>query len=213
MKRFGHQLLILFISLCTVNAQTSDYKSITNPASLKQTFANKVNNTASIESNFTQVKQMKLLKENLHSTGKFYYKKEQKVRIEYLKPYNYLVVLNKGQLFVKDNQGKGNKVNTKNSKSMKAINQIMIDCMSGNIFNNSDFTVTSFENNNSYLLRLTPKSSEIKSMFKNIEVFFDKKNTQIERLLMNENNGDQTDMKFKDIKTNINLSDALFQTR
>lgn len=213
MKRFGHQLLILFISLCTVNAQTSDYKSITNPASLKQTFANKVNNTASIESNFTQVKQMKLLKENLHSTGKFYYKKEQKVRIEYLKPYNYLVVLNKGQLFVKDNQGKGNKVNTKNSKSMKAINQIMIDCMSGNIFNNPDFTVTSFENNNSYLLRLTPKSSEIKSMFKNIEVFFDKKNTQIERLLMNENNGDQTDMKFKDIKTNINLSDALFQTR
>jgi len=190
-----------------------DYKAITNTTALQQTFSQKVASTTSIESNFTQVKKMKLLKEQLQSTGKFYYKKDQKVRIEYLKPFNYLVVLNKGQLFVKDNQGKGNKINTKNSKSMKAINQIMMDCMSGNIFNNTDFSVASSENTTSYLLKLTPKTADVKSMFQNIEVYFDKKNIQIQRLIMNENNGDQTDMKFKDIKTNLNLADALFQTR
>lgn len=212
MKKIFFCSLVLLVSTISSWAQAG-YTAVKNTQQVKDKFAATMKNTQTIESSFKQVKEMKLLKEQITSTGKFYYKKENKVRIDYQKPYQYLVILNNGQMSITDNYGKQTNIKTGNSKSMKAMNRVMIDCMNGNIFNNQDFTATINENSKEYSIILTPKSSEMKSMYKSLNVFFDKGNLKILKLVMHELNGDMTTMNYLQTQTNTTLNDQLFKTK
>ena len=55
-----------------------------------------------------------MLAEKITSKGKFWFKKESKVRMEYTQPYQYLMIINKDKVFVKDGQ-KENKISTKSN--------------------------------------------------------------------------------------------------
>lgn len=208
-------LLLFMLLLGSINISNAQngYTPVKNEQLIKDKFANSVKNTQFIESNFKQIKEMKLLKEEIISTGKFYYKKSNKVRIEYQKPYSYLVILNNGQMSITDNYGKQTQMKTGNSKSLKAMNTIMIDCMNGNIFNNKDFSAQLNENAKEYSVILTPITNDVKSMYKNLNVYFDKATLKISKLIMTELNGDKTTMYYTQIQTNTSLNDQLFKTK
>jgi len=165
-----------------------------------------------IKSDFEQTKNLALLSEKIKSKGKFYFKKEDKVRIEYTTPFSYLMVMNAGQIMVKD-EHKSSKINTRNSKTMQSVNRIMIDCMRGTVLQNADFKATVFESGTQYLLSLTPATDAMKKMFQTIDVYLNKKNFDVERLIMTENGGDNTDMHFFNAQHNTALNDALFSTK
>lgn len=208
-------ILAAFITLsASVSAVAqSGYTAVKNTQQVKDKFSQTLKTTNSIQSSFKQTKEMKLLKENIVSTGMFYYKKENKVRIEYQKPYTYLVILNNGQMSITDNYGKKTNIKTSNSKSMKAMNGIMIDCMNGNIFNNKDFKSQINENSKEYSIVLTPITSEMKSMYQQINVFFDKSQLKIQKLVLKELNGDITTMNYSQTQTNVNINDQLFKNK
>jgi outer membrane lipoprotein-sorting protein len=165
-----------------------------------------------ISSDFTQVKNMALLAEKIKSKGKFYFQKADKVRIEYTSPYFYLLVMNAGQIKVQDEQ-KSSRINTRNSKAMQAVNRIMIDCMQGTVFQNTDFKVAAYEDARHTLLSLTPVTDAMKKMFRQIDVYLDKKTFDVSRLTMIEQNGDFTDMDFTNTKHNTVVDEALFQVK
>ena len=165
-----------------------------------------------ISSDFTQVKNLSMLAEKIKSKGKFYFKKEDKARIEYTSPFSYLLVMNGGQLLVKDEQ-KTSKVNTKNSKTMQSVNRIMIDCMKGTVFQNPDFKTTSYESQDAYLLSMAPVTETMKKMFRQIDVFMGKKGLDVQRVVMTEQGGDLTEMSFTNTLHNIALNDALFKVK
>lgn len=208
---------LLSILACTVlffNAWAQNgFTPVTDLNTVKKQFADKMALTQSLESSFTQTKQMKLLKEQIVSNGKFYYKKDNKVRIDYQSPYNYLVVLNNGQMSITDNYGKKTSMNTRSSKSLQSINKVMIDCMSGNIFTNNDFRVNASKNTKEYHIEMTPNTSDLKSMFKKIDVYFNLDNLYINKMVITELNGDITDMKYTNVKANTGLNDQLFKTK
>lgn len=208
-------ILAAFITLsASVSAVAqSGYTAVKNTQQVKDKFSQTLKTTNSIQSSFKQTKEMKLLKENIVSTGMFYYKKENKIRIEYQKPYTYLVILNNGQMSITDNYGKKTNIKTSNSKSMKAMNGIMIDCMNGNIFNNKDFKSQINENSKEYSIVLTPMTSEMKSMYQQINVFFDKSQLKIQKLVLKELNGDITTMNYSQTQTNVNINDQLFKNK
>lgn len=208
-------ILAAFITLsASVSAVAqSGYTAVKNTQQVKDKFSQTLKTTNSIQSIFKQTKEMKLLKENIVSTGMFYYKKENKIRIEYQKPYTYLVILNNGQMSITDNYGKKTNIKTSNSKSMKAMNGIMIDCMNGNIFNNKDFKSQINENSKEYSIVLTPMTSEMKSMYQQINVFFDKSQLKIQKLVLKELNGDITTMNYSQTQTNVNINDQLFKNK
>jgi outer membrane lipoprotein-sorting protein len=152
------------------------------------------------------------MNDKVNSKGKFYFKKEDKIRIEYTSPFQYLLVMNGGQIMVRD-ENKTNKINTRNSKTMQSVNRVMMDCMRGTVFGNKDFTVKAFETKSQYLLQLTPANSNMKGLFARIDVYIEKSDNSVSKLVMNENGGDYTDMNFTNKKINTNLADALFSTR
>lgn len=204
-------ILFCFVTTATF-AQPKGFQPVKNlqvfEAALSKT--NAAVNT--ISSDFFQIKNLSLLADKIKSKGKFFFKKEDKVRIEYTSPYSYLLVMNGGQILVKDEQ-KTSKVNTKNSKTMQSVNRIMIDCMRGTVLNNPDFKAVAYENGTTYLLSLIPANEAMKKMFKSIDVYLNKKNFDVDRLTMNEQGGDFTEMNFVNTQHNIALSDALFKAK
>jgi len=202
--------LIAFSSIKNTIAQNG-FTKIADTKNVELVFKNKMENTQTMTGNFTQIKTMRLLNEKLQSKGNIYYKKTNKINISYTAPFTYEVRINNGQMMVKDQNKQNNKINTKNNSTLQSINQLILDCMTGNIFNNKDFVVTSFENKNEYLLSLNPTTASIKKMYKKIDVYFDKDRTNIKKLLITESNGDETIMQFSNLQYNTTVNESLFK--
>lgn len=193
-------------------AQPKGFVPLKDPASFQQKFAQATQQITSLESDFTQVKHMEMLKDQMNSSGKFYYKRANKVRIEYKKPFSYLMVLNQQEMMVKDEQKQSN-FNTRSNKMMQSINRVMIDCMSGNVYQNKDFSTSVSESNSEYLLLLTPVNTTMKKMFSRIEVYIGKQDYQVTRLNMVESGGDHSVMTFTNRMNNKVLDEKLFATK
>jgi outer membrane lipoprotein-sorting protein len=211
-KLFFVVALSVFTAIKAIAQVPKGYTAINNTTSLQTALAATAKKTQTIASDFTQVKHMKMMNDKVNSKGKFYFKKEDKIRIEYTSPFQYLLVMNGGQIMVRD-ENKTNKINTRNSKTMQSVNRVMMDCMRGTVFGNKDFSVKAFETKSQYLLQLTPANSNMKGLFARIDVYVEKNDNSVSKLVMNENGGDYTDMNFTNKKINTNLTDALFSTR
>ena len=150
-------LLIFFLSCFTVlaAAQPKGYSPLKNPDAFRHALQQANASKTSVTSDFIQTRHLSLLEDKIISKGQFFFKKENRIRIAYTEPYTYLLVMNGGEIMVQDEQ-KTSRINTRNSKVMQSVNRIIIDCMSGNVFRNADFSVAAWENSNSYLLSLTP---------------------------------------------------------
>ena len=205
--------LLCTVSVSQVQAQgPKGFTALTNTTELQAGLAKATQTTQTISSDFSQVKHMKMMDDKVSSKGKFYFKKADRIRIEYTSPFQYLLVMNGGQIMVKD-EHKANKINTRNSKTMQSVNKVMMDCMRGTVFNNKDFTVKSYSGGAQYLMELTPVNAAMKGLFARINVFINKSDFSVVKLVMTENGGDYTDMNFTNKKVNTTLSDALFSVR
>lgn len=193
-------------------AQPKGYGPLKNADAFRQALQQANASKTSVVSDFIQTKHLSLLEDKIISKGQFFFKKENRIRIAYTEPYTYLLVMNGGEILVQDGH-KTSRINTRNSKLMQSVNRIIIDCMSGNVFRNTDFSVVAWESSNSYLLSLTPATDAMKKMFDRIEVYLDRKHLDVTRLTMTETGGDFTDMDFKNIRHNTDLNDALFKTK
>ncbi|MES2774197.1 MAG: outer membrane lipoprotein carrier protein LolA [Bacteroidota bacterium] len=202
-------LLLIMVAGLSVNAQYPGYSPVADLAKFKTDFSLATQKALSVKSDFVQEKNLSMLSEKIVSKGKFWYKKESQVRMEYSQPFQYLMILNKDKIFVKDGQ-KENKVSTKSNKLFQQINKIMIDCMQGTAFTNTDFKTRVFENKNSSLVELTPVTKGMKELFKSINVIVDKKDFSVSSLEMHENSGDNTLIRFTNKELNAAIPDALF---
>ena len=191
------------------NAQHQGYRSVTDLATFKKQFAAESAKVGSIESSFSQEKVLTALTERITSTGKFWFKRSNKVRIEYIKPYTYTMIMNGDKMLFRDDQ-KENRVNVRSNKLFQQINQIMIDCVQGTVLDSRDFNVGVFEDDRTYLLEMIPTSRSLREFFSTIVLKVDKKDFTAASIEMNEKSGDSTTIFFKDKKLNTQFSDAVF---
>jgi outer membrane lipoprotein-sorting protein len=192
-------------------AQTS-FKPVADVAAFKQQFAKASQATQSIQCDFIQEKNLSMLADKIVSKGKFWFKKENKVRMEYAQPSYYLLVMNGKDIKVKDGQ-KENRVSTKGNKLFEQINKITIDCVQGNIVNNADFSTKVLENGQSYLLEMTPVNKSLAQYFKSIHLLVDKKDFSVTKIEMYEAGGDDTSISFLHKQLNVNIPDAVFAVK
>lgn len=208
MRKLIILFFILTVALAT-KAQYPGYTALPDLAKFKTDFAAATLKTTAIKSDFVQEKNLSMLSEKIISKGKFWYKKESRVRMEYTSPYQYLMILNKDKVYVKDGQ-KENKISTKSNKLFQQINKIMIDCMQGTALNNTDFKTRVFENKTTAMVELTPVAKGLKEMFKTINVVIDKKDFSVTSIEMHELSGDNTLIRFTNKELNAAIEDNLF---
>ena len=206
-----HKLILLICCLCTlqVSAQHAGYKPVANSEEFRKQFVKASQATQSIQCDFTQTKNLSMLSDKIVSTGQFWFKRENKVRMEYKKPTYYLLVINGSNIKTKDGS-KENKVSSKSNKMFDQVNKMMIDCVQGTILTNTNFTTAIFENPSSYLVQLTPTSKNLKGIFKTIDVIVDKKDYSATGLEMMEQSGDNTVITFLHKQLNSTIADAVF---
>ncbi len=202
-------LLWILAAGLTVKAQYPGYSVIADLAKFKADFSAAAQRTTAIKSDFIQEKNLSMLSEKIISKGKFWFKKESQVRMEYSQPFQYLMIINKDRVFVKDGQ-KENKISTKSNKLFQQINKIMIDCMQGTTLSNPDFKTRVFENKTTSLVELSPVTKGLKELFKSIIVIIDKKDFSVTSIDMQELSGDNTHIRFTNKELNATIPDALF---
>ncbi|MFZ6009874.1 MAG: LolA family protein [Bacteroidota bacterium] len=201
--------VVLWFMVTAVTAQYAGYKPVADLAGFKKQFSAESSKISSITSAFTQEKILTALTEKITSTGAFAFKRSNKVRIEYKKPFVYLVVMNGDKMLVRDDQ-KENRVNVRSNKLFQQVNRIMIDCVQGTILDSKDFSVRVFDNDKMWLLEMTPASKLLKDFFQTIVLTVEKKDYSVNAIEMNEPSGDKTVIVFTDKKLNMPVSDEVF---
>jgi outer membrane lipoprotein-sorting protein len=203
--------LVILVLCCilTAQAQYPGYKSVANSAQFRELFSSTAKATQTIKSDFVQEKELSLLSEKIVSKGKFWFKKDSKVRMEYQQPFQYLMIMNQNNIYIKDGQ-KENKISTRSNKLFQQINKIMMDCIQGTVLNNPEYKINVFENNQSFLIELTPSAKALREFFKNINIFVSRKDYSVVKLELHEQSGDKTVISYLNREMNTNLPDALF---
>lgn len=203
---------ILALILIAQFGFAQNFKSVKDTATLRLKVEQMSKTVNSIESDFTQEKNLSLLSEKILSKGHFVFKKENLLRWEYNTPYKYLIVINKDKIWIKDEK-KTAKYDMNSNKVFKEINDIMIACVQGNIFKSGKFKVAYFENEKYYKLELTPLQKNMKESLKKINMYFDKSVTSVTKLDMVEPNDDYTTLEFINKKLNGAVADHIFTVK
>ncbi len=201
--------LVLLLTAYSSFAQYPTYKALSDLPAFKKEFSTQSEKISSITSTFVQEKILTALTEKITSEGKFWFKRSNKVKIEYIKPFHYTMTLNGDKMKVKDDQ-KENTINVKSNKLFQQVNRIIVDCVQGTILDSKDFTTRVFENENSYLLEMTPSSKSLKEFFQTIVLVVEKKDYTVKSIEMNEPSGDKTLISFFNKKLNEQISDEIF---
>jgi outer membrane lipoprotein-sorting protein len=202
-------LLLLVAGWLPLKAQYPGYTLLADMPGFNQQFSAAAKNTNSIKSDFVQEKTLSMLSEKIVSKGKFWFKKNNQVRMEYDHPFQYLMVINGDKVLIRDGQ-KQNTISVRSNKLFQQINKITVDCVQGTALTNSDFKTRIFESKNNYMIELTPISKSLKDFFKTINVAVGKKDYSVNTIEMNENSGDNTLIRFTNKELNTTLPDALF---
>jgi outer membrane lipoprotein-sorting protein len=189
--------------------QYPGYALINHPETFKNAFARATAVIESIQSDFSQEKSLTMLSEKINSTGKFWYRKKNKLRMEYIRPYPYLMILNEGKIFIKEGQ-KENKVSAGSNKVFQQVNRILIDCVAGTMLDNPEFQSRVFESAGSFLVELSPLTKNLKELYKNINIVIDKKDYTATAIELFELSGDITIIRFQNKELNAFIPDSVF---
>ncbi len=206
-------IVLIGLMYCSsiVSAQSA-YKPVKDTVALKAKIDNMSKVTNSIESDFTQVKDLSMLSEKITSKGHFYFQKKNNLRWEYTTPYKYIIVINQDKIFIKD-ENKLKKYDMNSNKVFKEINDIMISCVNGDILKSNKFKISFFENDTYYKLELIPTMKGMKESLKKINMYFDKSVTSVVKLDMLEPSDDITTLDFSNKKINSPISSEKFMLK
>src|SRR5215204_6373597 len=104
LKYIIYIVLCIFAAITTGIAQPKGYHSISDEAGFRKKMAETAKLTNSIKSNFIQEKNLSVVSEKIISNGTFRFKKESRVRMEYIHPYRYLLIINNDKVVIRDDQ-------------------------------------------------------------------------------------------------------------
>jgi outer membrane lipoprotein-sorting protein len=209
MRNILYVLLLMVSSVIVVKAQYTGFKPIADLPGFKKEFAIQSAKVQTILSDFRQEKELAALTEKITSTGKFWFKRSNKVRIDYQKPFVYRLVMNGDKVLLKDEQ-KESKANVKSNKLFQQINRIMVDCIQGTVLESSDFTTKVFESDKKFLIEMKPASKTIRDFFSVILLTVDRTSYAVDQIEMKESGGDRTVLIFSNKILNQAISDEVF---
>jgi len=184
-------------------------KTMTDTSGFKSGLEKFSKATQSIQGEFVQEKKLKMLNDKVVSKGLLYFKKENKLRWEYAEPFSYIVALNNGKVMLKD-EGKVTSYDANANKLFLELNDILVTCINGNIFQGKKFSFRFFETDKSNIAEMTPLSATMKNFIDKIILYFDKNDFTVSKVEMIEPSQNSTVITFKNKKLNADIPEKYF---
>ncbi len=204
MKRFYFILLVALLYGVAVSAQGVSSNEIAKE------ICEVAANTKSIQCDFVQTKQLKMLNDKMVSYGKLYYQQTNKMRWEYTSPYQYTFVINNSDVLIKKDE-RTDKINVNQSKVFKEIARIMMNCVLGKALSDDhSFKVSVVAGTAEWIATLVPQNKDMRNMFDAIILHFDRKNKMVSSVELAEPNGDKTTIELCNLKTNVSIPASTF---
>lgn len=201
--------ILFFLTALTAIAQQKQYSSA-EVSAIKKKVQETALQTRTIESDFVQEKEMSVMAEKITSRGKFFFKKDKMLRWEYMTPFPYLIIINKDQLLVRD-ENRENRINLQSSKVFREVNNIILGAVQGTLLNDTkNFSSAISDSHVYYLFILRPLNAKIKESVGEIWLYFNKTDFTVDKLEMHESSGDYTRITFLSKKTNQAIPDEKF---
>lgn len=206
-------IALLTCCICQLPAQ-NDMRPVSDVAVLSNRIAQGLQKLTSLTCDFKQTKHSDMLDQDIVSEGKFYYKKENKLRMDYHRPVQYRLVVNGDKIGISQN-GKTNVYPIGRNKVMREINRLITACMTGNLHAmQPTYDLHYFENSQTYLIKAHPLHTTIKNMLTEIHIYLDKQDLSVVRLKLLESStgieSNYTEYSFTNRQPNSTVSDAYF---
>ena len=209
-----HCFLIAF-TLVTTMTFAQDYRPAT-PEQQKDLIRNITaasEQMKTLRCDFVQKKTISILADELISEGRLFFKQTDKLSWEYTRPYQYRFIMNRDKVMI-DSGTNRNVIDTNSNRIFSEISKIIISGINGSgIFDGDRFTAKFNSGANDYQVALTPKQRDLKQMFSNITLTFDKSDYSVNTVEIKEASGDATFITMKKKQINIDLDDEIFAIR
>ncbi len=207
MKRTRIILSLLCLLVLSVSAQD------THDLQIKKRIQQAAAAIQTIQCDFIQTKQLKMLNDQLVSKGKLYYQKSDKLRWEYVSPYAYTFILNGHQVLLK-RSNRSDVMDAGKNKVFKEIAQIMMSSVTGSaLTDNKRFKVSMAEQDGEYVATLWPQQKTMKQTFQKMVLHMPKQQAMVTSITLTEKNGDQTIINLKNIRLNETIGANQFVVR
>jgi outer membrane lipoprotein carrier protein len=162
-----------------------------------------------LSTDFVQYKHLDFLSKDIETSGKMLFKEPSLLSWQYKKPYNYSIVFKNGKILIND-EGKKSAVDIGNSKIFARINKLIIGSVSGNMFDDKEFTISYFKLKGQNLAKFVPKDATLKKYIKQIELTFDKEEATVVQVKLLESSEDYTRIVLKNKVINAKIDDSVF---
>ncbi len=206
-----HKLLLyIYIILATVSVHAQQTQmSQAEIENFKSRVKTTAKNTKTILSDFTQYKHLEFLSNDIKTSGKMSFKAPNLVKWEYTNPYKYSVIFKEDQLLINDD-GKKSDVKIGSNKMFKKLNHLIVNSVSGTMFDDNEFDISYVENDDFYSIKFTSKDKNLSKYIKEFILHFDKSKLYVIEVKMVEPSDDYTQILFENRQDNIILKDEVF---
>jgi len=202
-------VLLITVSAVSQNSSLTEL-SVSEVNIFKDDVASQAKDLETLSSDFTQTKHIQLMKENSVSKGKLYYKSPDILKWEYHAPYNYKILFKENQLFINDN-GDKSVTSLRSNKLFEKLIGLISGSVNGKLMEDPEnFDITYFKSGEKVSAVIVPKDASLKNMFNEIILIFDKDN-RLNSVQLKEEEGDYTQIDFKNIKLNVTLEESIFE--
>lgn len=207
MKKISLYLFLLFTG---VSALTQEQPmSAAEIAAFKQSVNAVSTKIKTMTADFTQYKHMDFLAKDVETSGKMAFREPNSLAWQYKKPYNYSIVFKNGKILIND-EGKKSQMSAAGSKTFAKINKLIVGSVSGDMFDDREFTITYLKSKDFNIARFAPKDAALKKYIKLVELSFDRKEATVEQVRLMESEKDYTRIVFKNKVLNAKVDDSAF---
>lgn len=194
---------VFLLSSLTAWAQSDE-------AEIRQKIAAAAQAMTTMQCDFVQTKQLRMLNDKMTSEGRMYYSQKDKLRWEYVTPYQYTFIMNGDRVLLK-NRERSDVIDVRQNKLFREIARIMMSSVVGDCLSDDrTFKTMLTTANGEWTATLLPQRKDMKQMFQKIILHFDQRQATVSRVELVEKNGDQTTIDLKNIRKNETVAPSLF---
>lgn len=196
----------------SVSAQVPpDYSMCSDQQAIRNRLKTTLSGIYTIKAAFRQEKENPLLVRTQVAEGLFYFERPDKVRWEYRKPFNTVLILNGKNIRSLEN-GTEKPLQASTQKLMTGLTVGILRTVSTGLLENPEYEHQFWCNATGMpLVRLLPREPRMKNYIREIHLYFSREGDRVERLDMLETPEGVTRLLFQDQRLNESLPETLFR--
>ncbi|MDR1672013.1 MAG: outer membrane lipoprotein carrier protein LolA [Bacteroidales bacterium] len=163
----------------------------------------------SVASPFKQTQHLSLLGEDVHSSGRFYYAKPDKLAMLYDDPSGDVMLIN-GDRFVMVSGSKKKETSAKNNAQMKSMKTILSACLQGDATSIGADKISCGETADAYIIIAEINGKANKSNIVKVTLTFEKTTLTLSVLRTEEKDGSYTTYELTDKKFDQPIDNSIF---